>query len=82
MQERPPTVEEVQEWLLHPVTKSLRAHLMRSVETLKQRWADGHFTTDQHFSSAVKNAEAIGALAAADSLLDTDQLISDLTSHE
>lgn len=55
---------------------------MRSVETLKQRWADGHFTTDQHFSSAVKNAEAIGALAAADSLLDTDQLISDLTSHE
>lgn len=79
MQERPPTEEEVQEWLHHPVTKSLQALLMRSAESLKTSWAEGNFTTDQHFSSVIKNAEAIGAYRVYDALLDNEALISELS---
>ena len=52
---------------------------MRSAESLKTSWAEGNFTTDQHFSSVIKNAEAIGAYRVYDALLDNEALISELS---
>lgn len=57
------------DWLQHPVTLLLRAHLTAKREELKDRWAGGDFTNQEHFGTAMKNAEAIGACVVYANLL-------------
>lgn len=54
------TEEDFQVWLENPVTKALRAWASSGKETLKEQWAAGTFTDQQHFGTAIANAKAIG----------------------
>lgn len=55
-----PQEEEFAEWLLHPVTKRLRAQALREYEALKDDWAEGKFSSDNQFLMAQYSANAIG----------------------
>lgn len=55
-----PEEEEFADWLLHPVTKRLRAQARREYEGLKDDWAEGKFSSDNQFLMAQYSANAIG----------------------
>lgn len=65
--------EEVEEWLLHPVTKALQAHLISLRESLKEQWAVGAFSEDTEFKNAVKQAKYLGQCELLGELLDLDE---------
>ena len=68
--------EEVQEWLLHPVTKAFKTHLHNLRESLKEQWALGGFSEDTEFKNAVKQAQYLGQAELLRELLDLDGLHS------
>lgn len=69
-----PSLEEVafQEWKDHPVTRKLYARLRAKRQDLMERWADGNFTTDEHFSSAMKNVEALAVCGELKGLIELE----------
>ena len=65
--------EEVEEWLLHPVTKAFKVHLTSLRESLKEQWALGAFSEDTEFKNAVKQAKYLGQCELLGELLDLDE---------
>lgn len=60
MNERWPTEQEFQEWLLHPVSKVVRAAAAQRYEAEKERWALGALQEDTPEKVAMANARALG----------------------
>lgn len=52
--------EEFAEWLLHPVTKKLKAMALKEYEGLKDKWAHGEMSNENPNVSALNSANAIG----------------------
>ena len=63
MTEPMPEKEQFQEWLSHPVTKSLREWAGRSRLNLMEGWANGEYAAAFRTEMIVKNA---GAAASCD----------------
>ena len=72
MQEMTPERENFQEWLLHPVTKSLRDWAKRERGELMEQWANGMFSAAFDVEMAVKNAGATGACSIYQQIIDLD----------
>jgi hypothetical protein len=60
------------DWLLHPITKVFREYMRKSRLDLMEQWAQGCFTNQEHFATAVANAAAIGQADLFKRLLDLD----------
>lgn len=66
------TERDFSDWLQHPVTKLLRTYLEAKREGLKNQWAQGEFTYQEGYATAIKNAEAIGACVVYSDLLELE----------
>lgn len=70
----PREVELIQEkyadWLAHPITVALNQHLREQLQSLKDRWADGHFTSEDMQRGALLNANVIGQCEILTTLID------------
>ena len=56
-----PTNEEFNAWMDNPQTKQFFSILSGWREELKEQWALGAYTNQEHFATAIQNAEAIGS---------------------
>lgn len=56
---QPPSEQQFQEWVAHPVSQALRRLLDLEIEELKMMWAESQFLSADHFQMAVENARAI-----------------------
>ena len=61
-----PTKEEWEEWMIHPVTKLHRELLVKWVEGLREQWSDGNFLNDE-----ISNAGAQGEARVLVKVLET-----------
>ncbi len=52
--------EEWEAWRSNPITKAFLRFLAGLREGHKERWANGEFTHQEHFGTAIANARAIG----------------------
>ena len=66
------TEEQVQDWLLNPVTQTLHQVLRGWVEGRKEIWASGGYTDQSDFATTIMNAKAIGCCEVCESILDLD----------
>ena len=59
-------------WLLDPTTQAFRRLVSRRIAALKDQWANGAFTDQGQFGTAIMNARAIGACTVMGDLLSLD----------
>ena len=81
---RLPTEEEWRDWQDHPATKAFLECFRRRKEFLKEQWAEGQYTDQQHFATAILNARAIGKCEVCDQVvaLDYEEMLGELTDGE
>lgn len=68
----PVSQEQLDEWLAHPVTREFGARLRRERQKLMELWANGAFSDETEFKTAVKEAAAIRHCQVLDTLLQLD----------
>ena len=66
------TEEQVQDWLLNPVTQDLHRVLRAWVQERKEQWASGAYTDQSEFATTIMNAKAIGCCEVCESILSLD----------
>ena len=73
------TQELCADWLLHPVTLAFRRHLQEQLESLREHWSRGHFSSPRVDESAMLNANAIGQSEVLIAILDSqpDEFFTD-----
>lgn len=62
--------EEKAEWLLHPVTQTFRAELTDMKAELQRQWANGGFSHDTEFKTALASGSAAATCQFIDMLLE------------
>jgi hypothetical protein len=60
---RIPELEELEEWLHHPVTEAFLEFLRKWEESLQDQWAVGQFQVDSPQATAARNAGALGQVS-------------------
>ena len=66
------TLDEWQEWQIHPATKAFLSYLQQSQKELQRQWANGGFTTESADGTVQLNAEALGMYRALSQVLELD----------
>lgn len=69
---------ELEEWVAHPATQKLMRALQRRQQDLQDRWAQGHFLSENPYVSQGMNSKAVGAFEVYEDILHhLDEVLSD-----
>jgi hypothetical protein len=81
---RAPTEEEFKDWLLHPVTQSVKQMLNGKREELRQQWEGGAFTDYAADTTALVNVGNLGTCKgyAFVTELDYEQFMTEIDDGE
>ena len=63
------TKDEINGWLIHPVTEKHIDRLKEAKEEIKENWARGDYTTESIEGTIQKNSEALGSVGMIDQIL-------------
>lgn len=66
------TQEEFQGWLTHPGTVQFKQWIAQQVEILKHNWAEKVYQSESNETTALCNAQALGAVQAMQHMINLD----------